>query len=192
MTVIIRNKPWLIGLICLVATQSYAQNDPLFTSDEPLAVTFEMDMDAIVKERDDNPVVFGVMRFEDVDGSEVAIDMTMTTRGRSRLAYCHFPPLKTNLKRKDTEGTIFAGQNKLKIVTHCRKGSTHDRYLRQEFGIYKAYNELTDYSFRVRWIKATYTDSEGNEDDQVHDRCMMRSSSNRTGRLANATAGKGK
>ena len=166
---------WLVSLICLVATQSYAQNDPLFTSDEPLAITFEMPMDVIIKERDDNPVVFGVMRFKDVDGSEVAINMTMTTRGRSRLAYCHFPPLKTNLNRKETKGNLFAGQNKLKIVTHCRTGSTHDRYLRQEFGIYKAYNELTDYSFRVRWITVTYKDSEGEEDDEVHDAFFIES-----------------
>lgn len=168
---------WFSGLacLCLLSSQSNAQNDPLFTSDEPLAITFEMPMKIILKNAKDNPVVDGVMKYRDVDGTEVAVDMTMTTRGRSRLAYCHFPPLKVNLSKDQAKGTLFAGQNKLKIVTHCRKGNVHGRYLRQEFGMYKAYNELTDFSFRARWIKATYNDSAGEEDDQVYDAFFIES-----------------
>jgi hypothetical protein len=80
-----------------------------------------------------------------------------------------------NVKKKQAKGTLFAGQNKLKIVTHCRKGDTHLRYLRQEFGIYKAYNELTDFSYRVRWITVTYKDSAGKEDDEIHDAFFIES-----------------
>jgi len=166
-----------VWLTCLLApvTQSFAKDDPLFTSDEPLAITLEMPMDIIVKQAGDKPEVEGVMRFIDTDGSEASIDMTMTTRGRSRLEYCRFPPLKMNLHKKAAKGTLFAGQNKLKIVTHCRTGSLHERYLRQEFGIYKAYNEITDYSFRVRWLTITYVDSAGERDDEVYDGFFLES-----------------
>ena len=166
---------WLSILLCLWLSSSYAQDDPLFLSDEPLAITLEMPMDIIVKDAEDKPVVDGIMRYQGIDGSEVAIEMTMTTRGRSRLDYCHFPPLKMNIKKKQAKGTRFSGQNKLKIVTHCRKGETHARYLRQEFGIYKAYNVLTDFSFRVRWITVTYKDSAGKKDDQVYDAFFIES-----------------
>jgi hypothetical protein len=47
--------------------------------------------------------------------------------------------------------------------------------LRQEFGIYKAFNELTDYSFRVRWLNVTYRDSTGKKDDQVYDAFFIES-----------------
>jgi hypothetical protein len=161
--------------LCLWFSPGYGQEDPLFLSDAPLAITLEMPIKTIVKDAEDKPVVDGILHFVDSDGSAVAVDMTMTTRGRSRLDYCKFPPLKMNIKKKQAKGTLFAGQNKLKIVTHCRKGDTHLRYLRQEFGIYKAYNELTDFSYRARWITVTYKDSAGEEDDEIHDAFFIES-----------------
>jgi hypothetical protein len=95
------------------------------------------------------------------------LDYTMTTRGKSRLEYCKFPPLSMNLKKKQVEGTIFEGQNKLKIVTRCRPGKVFERYLFQEFGIYAGFNVLTDKSFRVRMLSVTFKDSEGKRKDEV-------------------------
>jgi len=167
----------IFSLLCLLVfpAQVYAQNDPLFMSDEPLAITFEIPLATIIRDGESKPVLDGIMRFRDADGSNATIQISMTTRGRSRLEYCRFPPLKLNLKKKQAKGTLFEGQNKLKIVTHCRDGETHERYLRQEFGIYKAYNVLTDFSFRARWISVTYKDSEGKRDDEVHDAFFIES-----------------
>ena len=163
--------------LCLVASAApgHAQNDPLFMSDEPLAITIEMPLTTIIKDAGSKPMLDGTISFRDTDGSRSTIQISMTTRGRSRLAYCRFPPLKLNLKKKQAKGTLFDGQNKLKIVTHCRDGDTHQRYLRQEFGIYKVYNVLTDFSFRARWITVTYKDNEGKRDDEVHDAFFIES-----------------
>ncbi len=144
-------------------------------SDEPLAITIEMPLTTIIKDAGSKPMLDGTISFRDMDGSRATIQISMTTRGRSRLAYCRFPPLKLNLKRKQAKGTLLDGQNKLKIVTHCRDGDTHQRYLRQEFGIYKVYNVLTDFSFRARWITVTYKDNEGKRDDEVHDAFFIES-----------------
>ena len=167
----------VFSLLCLLVlpAQGYAQDDPLFMSDEPLAITIEIPLATIIRDADSKPLLDGTIRFREMDGSKATIEISMTTRGRSRLAYCRFPPLKLNLKKKQAKGTLFDGQNKLKIVTHCRDGETHQRYLRQEFGIYKAYNILTDFSFRVRWITVTYKDSEGKRDDEVHDAFFIES-----------------
>jgi hypothetical protein len=91
----------------------------------------------------------------------------MSTRGHSRLEICRFPPLSMNLKKKQVVGTLFEGQNKLKIVTRCKQGKTYERYLIQEFGIYRGFNVLTDYSFRVRGLSVTFKDSEGKRKDEV-------------------------
>ena len=45
----------------------------------------------------------------------------------------------------------------------------HLRYLHQEYGIYRGFNVLTDYSYRVRLLKITYRDSDGERKDEVHD-----------------------
>lgn len=154
----------LVAFLCTPALV-FAQGDPLFLADEPMAITFEFPVSELISRAENRPELEGVMRFRDPSGENVAIEMTMTTRGRSRLEYCRFPPLKVNLKKGQAKGTVFEGQNKLKIVTHCRTGSVHERYLRQEYSIYKAYNEITDYSFRARWIEATYRDTDGGDED---------------------------
>jgi len=168
---------WCLSGLLLLSAQSLAQDNPLFQSDDPLQITLELPLTTLVKDRNDRPVVEGVMRFRKPGGATAEIGMTMTTRGRSRLDYCRFPPIKINLQKKQTEGTVFQGQNKLKIVTHCRDGATHDRYLRQEFGIYKAYNALSGFSYRVRWVTVTYKDTENKRDDEVHDAFFIESNS---------------
>lgn len=158
-----------------IPAENAAEGSPLFASDTALAIMIEMPLKVIIGKADDKPVVDGSMYFSGTDGATVKIDITMTTRGRSRLAYCKFPPLKANLKRAHTKGTVFESQNKLKLVTHCRNGALHLRYLQQEFAIYKAYNELTDFSFRVRWVTVTYRDSAGKRKDEVHDAFFLES-----------------
>lgn len=157
---------WL-GVLLAAATVCRAQT-PLFSSHELLAITIETGMNTVVRRAEDRPVVDGVLHYIDEDGGRISVPLTMTTRGKSRLEYCSFPPLSINLERKDVEGTLFDGQRKLKIVTHCKNGATHERYLIQEYGIYRGFNVLTDRSFGVRMLKLTYKDTEGKRKDETH------------------------
>ena len=156
-----------IALLTCAAPLAQADDLPLFASDEVLDIVFEAPMNTIVREADERPEVEGVLHYTADDGQTVTLPLSMTTRGKSRLAYCHFPPLSINLKRKETDGTLFAGQNKLKVVTRCRRGSTFERYLHQEHGIYQAFNAVSEYGFRVRRLNVTYRDSEGKRDDET-------------------------
>jgi len=83
----------------------------------------------------------------------------MTTRGRSRLELCPFPPLSLRVGKKAAKGTILEGQKKLKIVTHCRADHRFRNYLLQDDSTYEAFNVLTDISFRTRYLNVTYRDS---------------------------------
>ena len=61
-------------------------------------------------------------------------------------------------------GTLFEGQDKLKLVTHCQKSNRfQDLYIR-EYAAYKIYNTLTPLSFKVRMAEITYIDTEGKMD----------------------------
>lgn len=157
---------WL-GVLLAAASVCQAQT-PLFSSDELLAITIETGMNTIIRQAEKRPVVDGVLHYIGDDGERITVALTMTTRGKSRLDYCSFPPLSINLKKKDVKDTLFHGQRKLKIVTHCKNGATHERYLFQEYGIYRAFNALTDKSFRVRMLTLTYRDTEGKRKDETH------------------------
>jgi len=162
-------------LALVLAPCGRAADLPLFQSSEALQLTLEFPVETLVREKSERPVLDGMLRFSNADGEAVEIEMSMTTRGKSRLAYCRFPPLTLNLKRKQARGTVFDGQNKLKIVTHCRNGNVHQRYLHQEYGIYRAFNVLSEYSYRVRLLRITYRDSEGKRDDEVQDAFFIES-----------------
>ena len=63
---------------------------------------------------------------------------------------------------RNTTNTIFEGQDKIKLVTHCRdKRKIFEQYILQEYLLYKIYNLFTDFSFRVRLVHITYIDTEG-------------------------------
>jgi hypothetical protein len=140
---------------------------PLFESDDTLELTLEVPMRTLLRAAKKKPVVDGQLHYVDTEGSRNALDISMTTRGKSRLELCSLPPLSISLKKEQTANTLFAGQKKLKIVTNCKNSSSYQRYLQQEYGIYRAYNLLTDRSFRVRMLNVTYRDLEKKRKDEV-------------------------
>ena len=61
--------------------------------------------------------------------------------------------------------TIFVGQEKIKLVTHCR--SRHDLYeqnVLKEYLAYKLYNLFAEESYYVRLVHVTYADVKGKLD----------------------------
>ena len=57
--------------------------------------------------------------------------------------------------------STWAGSDKLKLVTHCRKGSTtYSQAVLSEHLAYRIFNLLTDASFRVRLMRITYVDTD--------------------------------
>ena len=159
-------KRIVLFVALFISVASNADDLPLFASDAPLEIVFEFPMDEILKRAVERPVVDGHAYYKDAAGNQVSIPIKMTTRGRSRLAYCRFPPLSITVNKKQAKGTIFEGQKKkLKVVTHCRDSAVHKRYLLQEQRIYEAFNVLTDVSFRTRFLHVTYrnTDRSGQE-----------------------------
>jgi len=158
----------LLFLCVFVTINAHADELPLFLSDEIIDIVFEAPMATIVSDAEERPEVAGTMSYTEDDGRAVTLNLKMTTRGKSRLKYCRFPPLKINLKKSETVGTLFAGQNKLKVVTRCRTGDKYERYLLQEFSIYGAFNVLSGRSFRVRMLNVTYRDTSGKREEEIH------------------------
>jgi hypothetical protein len=154
-------------LVSACLSHSLAAAHPLFESDETLSLVLELPLNELLRRAQRKPTVTGVLRYVATDGTEVVLDVSVSTRGKSRLEHCSFPPLGINLKRQQLASTIFAGQNKLKLVTQCRRQTVYRRYLNQEYAIYKAYNLLSGYSFRVRMLEVTYRDASGRRPDML-------------------------
>lgn len=154
----------LLGPCCLPAT---AFAGALFESDETLAIVLELPVNDLLKHAKKKPTVDAKLRYLDGD-TEIVIPVTVTTRGKSRLEQCRYPPLSINLKKKQAASTVFEGIKRLKLVTPCRGTAVYQRYLDQEYAVYRAFNLLTDYSFRVRKLAVTFRDSNGRHKDATH------------------------
>lgn len=172
----VRNPLFLFALLVMAFASAAepAQSqvvDPaagsLFADDKPLRMVITMDFDVVLKDRaEEQDYKPGTLTYASDAGEVVALDLQLKTRGYYRLLWldCDIPPLRLNLKKKQVMGTVFEGQDKLKLVTHCQnRSNSFQQYVLQEYLLYKAYNLLTDLSFRARLVEITYVDSRGRD-----------------------------
>lgn len=135
----------------------------LFAAHDILSVRIEAPMTTLMKERPEDDYLDGTFSYVDTGGREHKLDLKIQTRGRYRrqTSTCRFAPIRLNFRKKQVEGTEFAGQDKLKLVTHCE--TRRDRYeqlLLREFLAYRFLNALTDKSFGARLMHITYVDTD--------------------------------
>ena len=134
----------------------------LFDAAAPLDLTLTADFGAIAKNRGtDKPNHPSVLSYATPAGDSVRLDVQLHTRGHFRLATCQYPPLKVVFDKEKTAHTIFTHQGSLKLTVQCRGGRSYENYLLEEYLIYRAYNLLTNRSFRVRLARVTYADANG-------------------------------
>ena len=140
----------------------------LFDTDALLELTLKGNLKAFLKDKGENRSYHpATLAYFAEDSATVSLDLKVKTRGIFRRKYgdCDVPPLMLNFKKKQVEQTLFANQDKLKLVTHCRKKQKlYEQYLLQEYFAYRVYNLLTDRSLRVRLARMTYQDSTGKPD----------------------------
>lgn len=152
-----------IALLILTGTllTPLAWADPLFDSQDVLQIRLTAPLRSLARDRDPDPEYRpGTLAYTDSEGHEVELSLKLRPRGNSRRKrdVCTFPPLRLNFAKKEVRGTLFDAQDKLKLVTHCRRSARHDPYIYKEYLAYRMLNELTDASFRVRGLKIEYVD----------------------------------
>lgn len=151
----------MIVLMVLTPPVSAAElPDALFQSDEVLNVELTAPLSTLIRERPQDEYLEGSILFRDADGTWVKLDPGIRARGNFRHANCDFPPLTLNFKKSQVEGTLFDGQDKLKMVVHCKDSGRYAQSVLREYLAYRLLNVLTDQSFRVRLLQVAYEDSD--------------------------------
>jgi len=104
-----------------------------FEKEDLLQLSIKFDFDLIFGDKSESPEYqpAEIIYIDDRD-TTVILSANIRTRGSFRLdpANCNFPPLKLRLRGKQSKGTIF-----------------------------RVFNVLTDYSFRVRLVRVNYIDT---------------------------------
>ena len=151
-----------------VSAPGERQIPALFSSHATIELTIETDYGRLRGDRtQDSEYRPAILRMTDDDGVARTIDIEVKTRGIYRLQNCRFPPIRVDLPRSRLGGTVFDGQNRIKLVSHCRDRDDAEQNLLEEYLVYRSYNLLTDESFRVRLARITYADGEDDDDPVV-------------------------
>ena len=143
---------------------------PLFSSNEVLDVTLRGPFSTIMRERSEEEDRAATLTYDDAVEGSVTVELGIQARGRFRrqARVCKWAPLRLNFKKSSLENTVFAGSDKMKLVTHCRNNS--DRYtqaLLAEHLAYRILNLVTDASFRVRLLRITYVDTDKDDRERI-------------------------
>jgi len=135
---------------------------PLFQSDEVLKAVLTAPIAQTYEQRHQDVRLYfpGQWTYIDDEGETGRLVVSIRTRGNFRRQYCELPPLRLNFKKSQVKKTLFAGQDKLKVVAPCRRASKFQQYVILEYLAYRTLEILTDYSFKTRLIRLSYVDSE--------------------------------
>ncbi len=155
-------KIFSLAFLCAAV---HANASPLFDDNAVIDVELIGPIGSLIKKKDDSTEVPFVLKS---NGTEQHVQVRV--RGKSRLRVCKFPPLRFNFSESNTERTVFAGQNKLKLVTHCRSNDASQVDALQEFAVYRIFNIISDIGYRVRLLRITYRDTDERRKDEVLER----------------------
>jgi hypothetical protein len=137
----------------------------LFATPEPFVFTLETDLRRLLRDRGANRAEHGAtLRYVAASGDPVSLPVDLRTRGIFRLKRCPFPPLRLDFPASRVRGTAFAGQDKLKLVTHCQGDLSYEQNVLQEYVLYRIFNVLTERSLRARLARVTYRDTTGHDE----------------------------
>lgn len=110
----------------------------------------------------------GQLAYTQIDGSTNRHNVSIRTRGIFRRQNCTLPPLQLNFKKKELKGSLFDGQDKLKLVAPCNHSSKSQQLLLLEHLAYQTLQLLTPDSLKTRLVRISYIDSDNRKKPWTH------------------------
>jgi hypothetical protein len=133
---------------------------PLFAGDDVLSLTLAGPLDTISRNNGAKPVS-AVLKVNGAAPETLPVSLSARGITRRREEICSFPPLRVEFTQKPGPSSIFKGQKRLKLVTHCQRTEDYQQYLLLEYTAYRLYRALTPESFNVRLAKIDYARTDG-------------------------------
>ncbi len=130
----------------------------IFDDETPMDLTLKYDIRSFIKNKMEGKYLDAELNIHYKDYSATK-NIRLKARGNNRRQECFFPPIFLNFKTDPIKRTEFKGVKKIKLVTHCSSSKSYTDYILKEYLVYKLYNILTDYSFRVKLLNMNYVDT---------------------------------
>ena len=151
----------IIGTMLTAALASAAPATPLFADDAPIAITIQGPLNEIARSAERSMAAHNATLA--VTGTADPLPVRLSARGitRRKSATCSFPPLRVEFPQKPAPNSLFAGQRRLKLVTHCQQSESFQQYVLLEYSAYRIFSLIDPTSFRVRLASIDYSEPDG-------------------------------
>jgi hypothetical protein len=133
--------------------------EDLFEAEEPIYLSLKFDIKTYQRTRSKEEYLPAELSYRINDSLYIMHKVRIRARGNFRKSYCALPPFWLNIKNAGIDADVLEDVKKMKLVTHCKKSKIFSDYVLKEYLVYKLYNLLTPYSFRVRLIRMKYIDT---------------------------------
>ena len=157
-------KEWPPDAETLGKRRREAEALPLFAGQDPIEVTVTADWRAVQRDRnvESKKTYPGTLTIVKDGAAGAPIPIQLRTRGHSRRnpRVCEFAPLRLELPKDQTKGTVFEGHGAIKLGTHCQSEDLYRQYTLKEYLANRLHNTLTPRSLRVRLANVTYADTD--------------------------------
>ena len=135
---------------------------PLFASDQPLRIGLRGPISAIVR----TPSSARTPRAATLTLISPAAEthaIQLSPRGLTRRlkVTCAFPPLRIEFAAKPAATSLFKGQRRLKLTTHCRPTPQHQQYVLLEYAAYRLFNIVSSHGLKARVAAVDYAEADG-------------------------------
>ncbi|MBI1361226.1 MAG: hypothetical protein GC155_13195 [Alphaproteobacteria bacterium] len=134
---------------------------PLFATSEPIRLTIKGPIGKLPRKGSDDVTEPGSLIVQGSATETLAIELSTRGLTRRKDDVCSFPPLRVEFVEKPPADSLFKGQKRLKLVTHCQSKASFQQYVLLEYAAYRMYNVLTPVSFDVRLATIDYVDNSG-------------------------------
>jgi len=135
---------------------------PLFSDDQPIHISLKGPISAIVRtpanSRAARPATLTL-----ISPASETHSVQLSPRGLTRRLKitCAFPPLRLEFTSKPAPTSLFKGQRRLKLTTHCRTSPQHQQYVLLEYAAYRMFNVLSPVGLRARLATVDYSEQDG-------------------------------
>jgi hypothetical protein len=161
-------KAWPPDAATLEKNRLEAEALPLFHGEEPVEFVLTADWKAVQRDRkvDSKKLYPGTLAIvkDGVAGTPFPIQLRTRGHVRRNPRMCGFAPLRLELPKDKTKGTIFEGHGKVKLGTHCQNDGVYQQYTLKDYLANRLHNTLTPRSLRARLAKVTYAETAGGKE----------------------------
>lgn len=142
--------------------------EDLFSAEEPLHLTLKFNVKAVGKTRRKDVYHDAELTNVISEDFQVTDSVRVRARGFFRRDYCKLPPIWLNIRHAGIKADSLQDVVRMKMVVRCKDLKKFEPYVLREYLVYKIYNIITPFSYRVRLVRLTIIDT-GKDNEVTED-----------------------